>query len=193
MNAIPPSFLILSSLAIGAIAGPATSVAPGSTAFGAERPSPRLAPHAVRQHEWTIPFPPERIFPLLCPTREYDWIPSWRARMIHSESGVAEAGCIFETRNPVYGPMTWICTRYDPSSRIEYTNFAQLGLIMRLQITLSPAPEGTRVIWARSWHATTPEGEAWLARWDDKANEANMRRLQAELDYYLRHGTALRE
>lgn len=35
---------------------------------------------------------PEAIFPLLCPVREYDWIPGWDCRLVYTESGLAEAG-----------------------------------------------------------------------------------------------------
>ena len=42
---------------------------------------------------------PERVFPLLCPVREADWIPGWRYKLIYSESGVAELGCIFATED----------------------------------------------------------------------------------------------
>ena len=27
---------------------------------------------------------PDKVFPLLCPVREYDWIKGWECRMIHS-------------------------------------------------------------------------------------------------------------
>ncbi|MGI9537489.1 MAG: hypothetical protein ACR2PB_10480, partial [Desulfocapsaceae bacterium] len=40
---------------------------------------------------------PEKVFPLLCPVREYEWIPQWQCEMIYSRSGVAELGCVFST------------------------------------------------------------------------------------------------
>ena len=36
--------------------------------------------------------PPDRVFPLLCPVREYDWIDGWECRMVYAETGVAELG-----------------------------------------------------------------------------------------------------
>ena len=38
---------------------------------------------------------PEKIFPLLCPVREMDWIPEWAPKLVISDSGVMEPGCIF--------------------------------------------------------------------------------------------------
>ena len=42
---------------------------------------------------------PEKVFPLLCPVREADWIPGWQYELVYSESGVAELGCVFTTRH----------------------------------------------------------------------------------------------
>lgn len=64
---------------------------------------------------------PERIFPLLCPVREYDWIPTWSCDMIYSESGVAENDCVFATRLPGRGPReSWVVVRYEPPLAIEF-------------------------------------------------------------------------
>ena len=54
-----------------------------------------------------IEAPPERVFPLLCPVREHEWIPAWKAEMVHSKSGFAELDCVFRTNNPLEGNRTW--------------------------------------------------------------------------------------
>lgn len=43
---------------------------------------------------------PEKLFPLLCPTTEYDWIPNWNGELLHSKSGLAEYNAIFKTKIP---------------------------------------------------------------------------------------------
>ena len=48
-------------------------------------------------HPQLVKAKPEEIFPLLCPVREYDWIPEWDCTMVYSESGIAERGCVFQT------------------------------------------------------------------------------------------------
>jgi hypothetical protein len=159
--------------------------------FGAERPVARIMPTIVRERVAVMPATPEKIFPLLCPVREYDWIPSWRAQLIHSQTGVAEENCLFETRSPSDGPTLWMCTRYEPPTRIEYTCFAQRGFILRLKITLEGVPEGTRMVWLRSWHAYNAEGEAWLKQWNGDRYEKRTTVLMAELEHYLRTGTML--
>lgn len=49
--------------------------------------------------------PPDRVFPLLCPVREAEWVPDWKYQLIYSQSGFAEEGCVFTTPNDV-GPDT---------------------------------------------------------------------------------------
>ncbi len=177
-----------------AVAGHASTAAQAvvtADAFGAERPQPRLATMIVRPETWIMPASPEAIFPLLCPTREYDWIPTWRARMIHSKSGMAEENCIFETRFPLYGPMTWMCTRYEPPTQIEYTSFAERGFVVRLTIKLEGIAGGTRMHWSRAWFATSASGEESLKQWDEAVYTKSMIRLREELEHYLKTGTTL--
>jgi hypothetical protein len=80
----------------------------GAAQDGGGRSRDKDAFVAKRQfHEYTgfISATPERVFPLLCPVREYEWLDSWHCRMVYSESGVAEDNCIFET-DLKEGPMT---------------------------------------------------------------------------------------
>jgi hypothetical protein len=58
------------------------------------------AARIVRSFRMQLAAAPDKVFPLLCPTREYDWIEAWKCRMIHSDSGYAEPDCIFKTDFP---------------------------------------------------------------------------------------------
>jgi len=58
------------------------------------------ARRVAHEYTQTNPASPEKVFPLLCPVREADWIPGWRYTLIYSDSGVAELGCIFTTQDP---------------------------------------------------------------------------------------------
>src|SRR5208283_1284485 len=40
----------------------------------------------------------DKVFPLLCPVREYEWFNDWKCTMVYSESGVAENNCVFYTK-----------------------------------------------------------------------------------------------
>jgi hypothetical protein len=100
-------------------------------------------------HEYiqTNPAAPEKVFPLLCPVREADWLPGWQYRLIYSDSGVAELGCVFTTPNPPGSASqgqsdetTWIVTDYDPAAlRIAYVWIKPDHIITELRIQLVPA------------------------------------------------------
>jgi hypothetical protein len=38
----------------------------------------------TRSHRFTMPAAPAQVFPLLCPVREYEWLPHWRCELLHS-------------------------------------------------------------------------------------------------------------
>jgi hypothetical protein len=40
---------------------------------------------------------PSKVFPLLCPVREADWIDNWDPLVVFSESGAAEPDWVFLT------------------------------------------------------------------------------------------------
>jgi hypothetical protein len=42
-----------------------------------------------KEFVFEVAAPPDRVFPLLCPVRERDWLEGWEADMVYSASGVA--------------------------------------------------------------------------------------------------------
>lgn len=151
-------------------------------------------PQAVRlTFETTLTFAgtPDEVFPLLCPVREYDWIPDWSCTMIHSTSGVAELGCVF-TRDR---GETWITTRYEPPTRIDYT-IVTPGLVARtltFELTPSGTPDAPTTTAALRSTATalSAAGEADVLGWT-AADQQRMWTLRvAQANHYLRTGTLL--
>jgi len=67
----------------------------------------------IRKFSGTFDTTPERIFPLLCPAREADWIPGWNCELIYTKTGYAEDKCIFRTEksNPA-GEGLWTFTGF---------------------------------------------------------------------------------
>jgi hypothetical protein len=159
-------------------------------------------------HEFTQtnPAPREKVFPLLCPVREADWLPGWRFRLIYSDSGIAEPGCVFTTPNsPSSGSATpgspaqtdtaaseatWIVTDYDPSAfRIMYVWFKPGLIVAELRIQLTPAEDGlTRTHVRYRYTGLSPDGNRELAGYDHKWFEAKMRNWEGTINHYLRTG-----
>jgi hypothetical protein len=140
-----------------------------------------------------IDAPPARVFPLLCPVREYEWIESWRCQVLYSESGVAEEGCVFRTNFEDAGQMTWIVSRYEAPWRIEFSCVVPGSYTMRLKLELSAHGTGTTLVWTREFTATDPAGERWVAAYTATQHQAMMEMLARTLKHYLSTGTMLHD
>jgi hypothetical protein len=99
----------------------------------------------VRSFVQEIHAAPEEVFPLLCPVREKEWLPGWDARMIHSASGVAERGAVFETRHE-NGLTLWLVAEYDPPRRIAFARWQPDGVVVHIEIVLSRGHEGSTAV-----------------------------------------------
>jgi len=148
------------------------------------------------EYTQTNPATPDKVFPLLCPVREADWLPGWQYRLIYSDSGVAELGCIFTTPNPPAPATesapetTWIVTDYDPFAfRIKYV-WMKPGLILtELSIQLIPAQHGATHNHIRfRYTGLSPEGNRELEGYDQRSFEAKMQNWETTINHYLRTG-----
>ena len=160
------------------------------TAFNSSR--------VVHEYTQTNPASPDRVFPLLCPVREADWLPGWQYRLIYSDSGVAELGCVFTTSNPpasvshnsVATETTWIVAEYDPSAfRIAFVWFDPGSIITEIRIQLTPDERGaTRTHIRYRYTGLSPEGNRELEHCDQKWFEAKMQNWETTMNHYLRTG-----
>ncbi len=156
-----------------AIAVPNGALAATAPAFRSRR--------TVSEYLGELDSPPEAVFPLLCPVREYEWLEGWKGEMIYSDSGVAEENCIFRTPP---GPSIWNVDRYEPPGRIEFTVVSP-AQVCRLNLTLErTAAGGTKLMWQRIVTGLTDEGNATLP---SSSTEGDRARTQA-LDYFLKTG-----
>lgn len=132
-----------------------------------------------------LPYQAADIYPLLCPVREYEWIPSWNCEMIYTSSGVNEKGCIFRTNYPGFGgPEIWVTSVFQPYERVEFVRTSPCVTTI-LQITLSPENNGTHLVWTQTSTALNEEGNHVLENYnpDDFRNIINQR--GQELDIFL--------
>lgn len=150
-------------------------------------PTSPTAPTTVLETTLTLVRPPEDVFPLLCPVLEYLWIPDWSCTMVHSHSGVAELGCVFLREQGE----TWLTTRYEPPTAIDYAIVAPGLSASALQFRLSPTAQGTSVALRSTHTALSPEGAAWLAGWTVAQQRAMWSLREAQANHYLTTGTML--
>ncbi len=161
------------------------------------------ATRIVHEFTQTNPAAPEKVFPLLCPVREADWLPGWQYRLIYSDSGVAELGCVFTTPNPpgshvqgqaaaetTWAETTWIVTDYDPAAfRIAYLWINPGRVITDLRIQLTPSDQRATATHIRyRYTGLSPEGNRELEHYTQPWFEANMKNWETTINHYLRTG-----
>src|SRR5688572_20275858 len=110
---------------------------PGSTSMDIQAPT--RATHTYTQH---LLAPPERVFPLLCPVREADWIVGWDPLLVVSDSGVAERDCVFVTAAQP-ADAVWYVTRHEPDAGfVEMIKITPQVTACRLSIQLRATTSG---------------------------------------------------
>lgn len=144
----------------------------------------------VRRYTTPLSATPEKVFPLLCPVREYDWIPAWRCTLVHSQSGIAELGCVFTTDfGPPAGPEVWVVCLYEKDRRI---GFVKTGAhtTTRYTVSLERLESGSVIQWEQEITSLDDHGEMIVEATSQEVYDQKMSYLNALLDYYLLHGKA---
>jgi hypothetical protein len=151
----------------------------------------------VRRYRQRIDASPGRVFPLLCPVLECDWLDGWAdgLEMIHSVSGVAEDGCVFVTRVPGRPETVWQITRHEPDAGVVEFHRVTSGLVAtRLHIRVEGSPDGTSAV--DITYVFTPlnaAGAAFVAEeHSEEAFERAMAWWERSMNHWLRHGEILR-
>ena len=149
----------------------------------------------VHDYVQTNPASPEKLFPLLCPVREADWLPGWEYQLLYSESGLAEWGCVFTSPGLKSSGLkdrekTWVVTEYDrDAGRIAFVWIAPGLVIAQLQIRVVGAGEGTSQTKIRyCYTGLSEEGNREVASYDRPWFEARMKNWDISINHYLRTG-----
>jgi len=133
--------------------------------------------------------PPERVFPLLCPVREADWVPGWAYELIYSKSGVAELGCVFNTLSDDGQPTVWMVTEYDPQQFVIGFAWVLAGLVAtRIRISLERDGAGTRTHIHYVYTGLSTAGNQEIERYDQDWFIHKMTSWQTAINHYLQTG-----
>jgi hypothetical protein len=142
-------------------------------------------------HAVEIKAPAEKIFPLLCPVAEYEWIDGWDCRLVYTESGVNEEGCVFT--EAITGPVltgsaaisTWITNRYDREHhRIRFVIFTHDLAVVRYDVALMEQESGSTHV-DMNFEITAMDGR--IGRLDDEDIRARLMTIVVFLSEALRH------
>ncbi len=147
-----------------------------------------IGKRAVREHVQTNPVPPERVFPLLCPVREAEWVPGWEYRLVYSKSGIAELGCVFTTPNDDGSHTTWMTIEYEAARRIGFVWMWPKMVAARLRFELEPAGGKTHLHARYEYTGLSEKGNAEVDRYTEEWFAAKMEHFEAALNHYLANG-----
>jgi hypothetical protein len=135
----------------------------------------------------------DRVFPLLCPVREADWIEGWAPSLVITASGRAERDCVFITGTGAEQAV-WVVTVYEPrQGRIEFVKTTPGVTVTQIAITVRPATAESCTAEINYQHtALGPAGEAVVSALTASQYAEFMRTWEARLNHYLATGQMLR-
>lgn len=139
----------------------------------------------------TLTGPPDRVFPLLCPVRERDWVPNWNPKRVITDSGVAERDGIFVTEAAPHDAV-WVITRHDAGAGIlQMIKITPDHTVCKIEIALRAGGEGTRAEISYEYTSLGPLGDAFLKEFTEKWYQGFMEEWEAALNHYLTTGEML--
>lgn len=145
----------------------------------------------TRTYTQVLVAPPAKIFPLLCPVREADWIDGWHPQAVFSESGVAEPDCVFLTEADP-GHAIWYITRHEPGNGlVEMIKITPAVTACKLTIQLRAVAHGAEADITYSHTSLGPAGDAFVAAFTEEHYQQFMREWETRINHYLTHGSAM--
>ena len=143
----------------------------------------------TRQYKQINAGVPEEVFPLLCPVRESEWLPGFKADIIFSSTGISEEGAIFQTIQDDDVSIPWIITRYEPNTLIEMMYIVPNIRVVRINIQLTPLDKQhteARIVYTQT--GLTEKGNAEVDKFTEKRFHQQMDYWEKAINHYLKHG-----
>ena len=153
------------------------------------------AKRATKEYRQTINALPEKVFPLLCPVREAEWLNGWQYNMIYSESGVVEEGAVFSTPREGEPETVWIVTKHDPVNyRVEFTRITHQSRTCMLRIVVSPKDKNSSYVdISYTYTGITPLGNQFIDELTEEAFCEDMKFWEDSVNYFLNTGKQLKK
>ena len=151
---------------------------------------PNRKKHGYAQH---LVAPPDKVFPLLCPVLEAEWVPGWMPDLVITESGVCERECIFITPRETPSEQNraiWIVTRHDATDRvIEMYKVVPEHTVSKLEIALAGASGGSTTAHI-SYEITAigAAGEKFMETFTKAWYRAFMQEWERQMNHHLKTG-----
>jgi len=138
---------------------------------------------------------PGKVFPLLCPVREVEWLDGWKYRMVYSESGLVEVGAVFSTPYEGEKDTVWIVTKHDSNSfEVEFARFTPESRTCILKIAVTSKDENRSYAdVSYTYTGLSPAGNDFI---DYLSREAFLEAVtfwEKSMNYFLKTGERLKK
>ncbi|MEW6673984.1 MAG: hypothetical protein AB1427_20010 [Thermodesulfobacteriota bacterium] len=152
------------------------------------------ARHVTKEYCQTIYSSPDKVFPLLCPVREAEWLDGWRYTMIYSKSGLVEDGAVFSTPHEGEPDTVWVVTNHDPSNlRVQFARFTHQSRVCVLDIGVRVRDEGSSYVdIAYTYTGISSAGNQFIDDLTDDAFYADVKHWEDSVNHFLRTGEQLK-
>ncbi len=135
---------------------------------------------------------PAKVFPLLCPVREADWIDGWDPLIVFSESGTAEPDCVFLTAANL-GNAVWYITRHEPDNCfLEMIKITPDITACKLTIKLRPVGDKSEATITYAHTSLGLEDDAFISSFTEEHYHKFMQDWETRINHYLSRGSLLR-
>ena len=145
-----------------------------------------------RSYNQTINSSPDKVFPLLCPVKEKDWVNGWDPELVITNSGFAEKDSIFVTKHGSENNY-WIITRHDPVNyEIEMLIISPEITVGKLEIKLHKKEDDkTRADISYTYTSLSSRGDEFVKNYTEEKYVDFMKTWEEEINYYLLKGKKL--
>ncbi|MFZ0454698.1 MAG: hypothetical protein WAM24_13215 [Ignavibacteriaceae bacterium] len=154
-----------------------------------------IKPNSVkRSYTQTINSSPGKVFPLLCPVREKEWVYGWDPELVITESGFAEKDSVFITKHGDKKSY-WIITGYEPANyEIEMHIITPGHTAGKLEIKLHDDKDGkNKADINYSFISLSPEGKEFVKNYTEEKYVSFMKNWEEEINHYLLTGEKISE
>lgn len=149
--------------------------------------------HVIKEYCQTIYASPDKIFPLLCPVREAEWLDGWRYTMIYSQSGLVEDGAVFSTPHEGEPDTVWVVTKHDPSNhRVQFARFTHQSRVCVIDIGVRLRDERSSYVdITYTYTGISPAGNKFICEITDDVFRSDMKQWENSVNYFLKTGEQL--
>ncbi|MCP4108179.1 MAG: hypothetical protein GY749_21985 [Desulfobacteraceae bacterium] len=153
------------------------------------------AKRITRGYCQTINAAPDVIFPLLCPVREAEWLDGWQYKLIYSESGFAEEGCVFSTSQEGEEDTVWGITKHDKEKfEVEFVRFTHDSRMCVLKIAVRPKDSHVSNVYiSYIYTGITHNGNNFIDNFTEEIFLDAVRFWEKSMNYFLETGDKLKK